>query len=197
MAGLDLIPADLGPLGGFDAAAERQRERLAAEADPEYRDAAFLRGPEQLKLRDQPAADPFVIVGRPGRAHRHDHVEGPRIGKADVDARVFEPVRRHDQELGHVWTPIAEPVPHRSGRGAVVVLDEQDAHRTSRASAGAGPHRSRLAPWMKLDRTYPGGPLSALAAGPLGALLRRRHRPDDDGVEVRSEAQTSGLQSPC
>ncbi len=106
------MPADLRPVGGPDAAAERGRECLAPEADPEHRDAAFVRSAQQVKLRGQPAADPVMVVSRPDRAHRHDHVEGGRVGEANLDARIVEPVRRHDEELGDVVAALGEPLPH-------------------------------------------------------------------------------------
>ena len=60
--------------GRHDRAAERRRQGLATEADPEHRYAGGVRLAEEGELRDGPGADQVVVVDRPGRAHRHDHV---------------------------------------------------------------------------------------------------------------------------
>ena len=70
VAALDLEPADLRRLCARDSASEGDRQRLAAEAQPEHRDRGRNRGPQQRQLR----ADPLErrIGGRLLRAERDD-----------------------------------------------------------------------------------------------------------------------------
>ena len=105
----------------------RAREQLPAEADAEHRHAGFVSLAQHLHLGAQPRADEVVVPRRPVRAHDDDRVEPANAGELHLDARVLEIGFRHDLEERLLVAALAETLRDGAGRGAVVVLDDEDA----------------------------------------------------------------------
>lgn len=122
------VHPDLGAVGRDDGTPEGRGQQLPAETDAQHGHIGFKSLAQEVDLVAHPGADPVVVVHRPGRPHRHDRVEVPRIGELHRDTRGVEPIAGHHLHLDDVVATVGEHLSNRTVRGHVVLLDEQHLH---------------------------------------------------------------------
>ena len=108
LARLDKRPAQLRLTTEFDRPTERGRQRLAAEADAEHRNAAVMRSSQETQLVGHPRPDRRRVVHRPRRAKRNDDVVIEGIRKIDRHRGDVEVFGRHDLQRFDVEASIGE-----------------------------------------------------------------------------------------
>ena len=120
------------PISGVGAAAhgpaERRRQQLPAEADPEHRHPERDRRPRERDLVADPAPDRGRVVHRPGRAEEHDRVE--QVGRREERRNVGRLVTRlgDDGQLELVPPERGERVPDQPAGRGVILLNEENSH---------------------------------------------------------------------
>src|SRR4051794_33334003 len=128
---LELEPADLGGRRGAHLAAERRRERLAAEAQAEHRDPRLVGLAQEGDLRRDPRVGRGVdgVLG----AERGDRAIPPRIGPR-ARAQLLR-AQRHD-----AVPALAGPLLEQSRRRVGLLLDDAEVERHLPLDAEGAPH---------------------------------------------------------
>ena len=103
-------------------------QQLPTKADTEHRHLMIMCVAQHLELRWHPGPDRFVIVDRPGRAHRNDCVEVSRVWKLDLDIGRQETVFPHDPVQDEVQATVGQPLSNKARCADVIMLNQQGAH---------------------------------------------------------------------
>src|SRR6478672_8962913 len=111
-------PPDLGSLGRACLGAERAREHLAAEADPEHR-YALVHGLAQERALAREKRKPLLVPRLHRAAQRHDAAEVARSQAVQIP---FPGVSRDDRQPSRAHDAPEQPEPGKRG----ILLDGED-----------------------------------------------------------------------